>query len=382
MITVGAIFFMPVQGIAQEDDNKIVIGERVTMQSKILDEERALLVYLPDGYEGSQDKYPVIYLLDGRGHFHHATGIVQYLSRQGVMPQAIVIALVNTDRNRDFVPVSIERFPTTGGADNFLTFFNNELKPFVEQKYRTLPYNILIGHSFGGTFATHTLLTRPETFNAYIAISPALESDGHSLIEDPTSALAKRSGFGNFLYVTVGNEPRFVEGVEKFVKILEAEKPKNLDWKYDYMEKDNHGTTPHLSIYNGLSTLYDGWQVPTDVAEGGIETIEAHYKKLSAKFGYEVIAPEATMNIFGYRLMWAEKVGMAIAVLLKNVENYPNSANVYDSLGEIYEADGQLELARKNYEIACKKGETLADPNLAFFKEHLDKVLKKQAAGD
>jgi len=57
------------------------------------------------------------------------------------------------------------------------SFFRSELQVLIERQYRTQPYKILIGHSDGGRFALHTLLHAPDTFDAYIALSPAVWSD-------------------------------------------------------------------------------------------------------------------------------------------------------------------------------------------------------------
>lgn len=74
------ILFLTTLLWAEKDDNSIVIGETVTIKSEILDQERQMMVYLPDGYEGATTKYPVLYLLDGGSHFLHVSGVVQFLS--------------------------------------------------------------------------------------------------------------------------------------------------------------------------------------------------------------------------------------------------------------------------------------------------------------
>ena len=61
-----------------------------------------------------------------------------------------------------------------GGADRFLEFIDGELKPWVNENFRTEPFEILGGHSFGGLFAVHVMLNRPDSFDAYIAVSPSL----------------------------------------------------------------------------------------------------------------------------------------------------------------------------------------------------------------
>ncbi len=61
-------------------------------------------------------------------------------------------------------------------------------------------------------------------------------------------------------------------------------------------------------------------------------------------------ADESTLNILGYTLLSSGRTSDAIAVFLRNVQEYPKSGNVYDSLGEAYMKNGQKDLAIENYE--------------------------------
>jgi predicted alpha/beta superfamily hydrolase len=102
------------------------------------------------------------------------------------------VGIANTDRTRDLTPThadiknpdgtTVTAFPTSGGADRFLDFIQTEPIPEIEKRYRTAPYRIFAGHSVGGLLAIHALITRPDLFNAYIAVSPSLQWDnGHTL---------------------------------------------------------------------------------------------------------------------------------------------------------------------------------------------------------
>ena len=148
--------------------------QELSMESKALNEERVITVSLPDDYNTSENTYPVLYLLDGRTHFQHATGAVSFLTAQGSIPRMVVVSIHNVDRTRDFSPAHDESSPTSGGADKFLKFLSNELTPYLEKKFRVSAFSMLMGHSFGGTFAAHALYTDPGLFDAYIAVSPYL----------------------------------------------------------------------------------------------------------------------------------------------------------------------------------------------------------------
>src|SRR5215475_9890109 len=163
-------------------------GNSITIKSEVLGEERIILVRTPPGYERSGQRYPVLYMTDGNAHLDHTVSTIEFLSRNGRMPELIVVAITNTDRTRDLTPTNASmwrpdgaemKLPTSGGADKFLKFIETELIPKIEKNYRTQPYRVFAGHSFGGLFAIHAFLSRPEIFNAYIAVSPSMHWDNN-----------------------------------------------------------------------------------------------------------------------------------------------------------------------------------------------------------
>ena len=157
------VSFFSICAFAQKD-NKVTIGTIDSLQSKILCEQRKIWVYLPNG-DGANDlyssqKYPVVYLLDGDAHFFSVVGMIQQLSQVNgntVLPEMIVVGIPNTDRRRDLTPTHMDVHPiwndsalvrTSGGGENFIAFIEKELMPFIELKYPTAPYKLLIGHCF------------------------------------------------------------------------------------------------------------------------------------------------------------------------------------------------------------------------------------------
>jgi uncharacterized protein len=115
---------------------------------------------------------------------------------------------------------------------------------------------------------------------------------------------------------------------------------------------------------------------------GGMAGIEQHYRDLSQRYGYTIPVPENEINNFGYRLMGDKKFDEAIAVFKHNVELYPGSANVYDSLADGYESVGKLDLALQNCQRAVEVGARTNDEEIDQFKDHLKHVTEKIKAAE
>jgi FKBP-type peptidyl-prolyl cis-trans isomerase len=88
--------------------------------------------------------------------------------------------------------------------------------------------------------------------------------------------------------------------------------------------------------------------------EKGIEAVVAQYRELKSKGLGDVYASESELNGWGYRLLSNNQVREAIEVFKLNVETYPNSANVYDSLAEGYLVQGDKQQAIENYRKALE----------------------------
>jgi len=365
--------------VVKADDNWYAIGETISIKSTILDEERTIIVYTPATYNLSENSYPVMYLLDGGTHFHHATGIAQFLSANGIIPEMIVVAVVNVDRTRDFSPTHVDKWKTTGGAKKFMGYINEELMPFMNKNYRTVPYELLVGHSFGGEFATYALLNYPDIFNAYIAISPYMMYDDGFILKEAKTKLKEKYKNEVQFYMTIGNEPDYFATLNDFESIVEQKSPKNFEFTYVKFENDNHGSVPHMSIYKGLESIFSDWKLSKEEFSAGLASIDNHYQMISEKYGYVVSTPELTINALGYYYINEKDLKHAIKVFKENINRYPNSANVYDSLGEAYENDGQLNHAQENYqkavEIATKDGHV----NLTIYEKNLKRVQKELA---
>ncbi len=368
---------------ARAEDNRP--GDRLTIRSAVLGEERLALVRTPRGYDGNGQRYPVLYLTDGDSHIGHTAATIEFLARTGWMPEMIVVGVTNTDRTRDLTPTKASMDgkapPTGGGADKFVKFIETELIPAVEKKYRTQPYRVFAGHSFGGLLAVHIFATKNDLFDAYIAASPSLWWDKEVANRELEDFLKGHQDVHRTLVLTLGNETGNMRAAfDKAKVILGSQHPAGFVWDSALMEDEHHGSVVLRSHYLGLRKIFDGWNAEKVLA-GGLPAVEEHFKKLSAKYKYPVTPPELLMNQFAYRLLGGGKADEAITAFKSNVEHYPNSANVYDSLAEAYEKTGKLDLARQNYERAAQLGEKNHDPNLAIYRANFERVSKALQAG-
>jgi predicted alpha/beta superfamily hydrolase len=312
----------------------------------------------------------------------------------------IVVAVPNTrDRDHDLTPTPsktervddgrllIEVAPTAGGADTFLRFLNEELIPSVDARYRTQPYRVLVGHSFGALFTVHALVHKPESFQAYLAISPSFQWNSGELARGVPDAAARLAAPGRTLYMTVGaQDDGDLERTRALAKVLRKRKPAALTWRYDEISAeelrgDDHGTMPHRGAYEGLKFIFSGWNPPEALRlSGDLARLEAHYAALSQRMGYPVLLPENLLNRVGYRQLREKRIPQALAAFERAAALYPSSANVHDSLGEGLEAAGRLQEALARCERAVALGHEHQDPDLPGYQQHLEAVRAKLAA--
>jgi uncharacterized protein len=370
------------------------VPQKLTLHSNILNEDRVVWVRTPLGYDQGNGPLPVLYLTDGPSHINEIGSIIDFLVQHDRMPSLIVVGIANTDRTRDLTPSHAKdpdgavKNPTSGGGDRFFDFIQNELMPEIEKRYRTAPYKIFAGHSFGGLMAIHILTTRPDMFNAYIAVSPSLWWDDQRTLHQAQSFFAAHGELNKTLFFSLGNEDNSTvpmrASFEEFQKTLTDKIPKDFHWDSAHYLDEDHGSTVLRAHYAGLRTVFSDWPMPRDPSNGspigGLAGLEKHYLELSSRYGYPIPLPENALNLLGYQLMGAKKLDEAIAVFQRNVELYPGSANVYDSLGEGYETAGKFDLATQRFQKAIEVGTKTGDQNLDQYKEHLKRVAAEEAA--
>ena len=359
--------------------------QRLVVHSNILNEDRVVWVRMPAASRGKKDSYPVLYMTDGGSNVNEIGSTIDFLADHSI-PPLIVVGIANTDRVRDLTPTradvkesgGVTSYPTSGGADKFLDFIGTELTPEIEKRYPTDPYRIITGHSLGGLFAIHTLVARPNLFNACIASSPSLWWDGDYTVHEVQKFLATRPEFNRTLFFSLGDEGGDMnEAFEQLQKTVSDHRPKGFVVQSARYPEEPHSETELLTHYAALRLIFSGWPMPTDpkthLPIGGLAGVEKHYRDLSQRFGFKVSAEQA-INSLGYSLLGSKKIDEAMAAFERNVELYPDSANAYDSLADGFSAEGKPDQAMQNVQKAVAVATQAGDPLLPAFKRHLESL--------
>ena len=380
----------------QTDHNHtIAIGKTISIYSAILGEERKVLIHLPgDNYGPASDgphapggpHYPVVYLLDGEGHFPSVSGMIQQLSEvngNSVSPDMIVVGIVNTDRERDLTPTRAatdfrgdsSSVRTSGGGEKFMAFIEKELIPHIDSLYPTAPWRMLIGHSLGGLTVINTLVHHPQVFNAYLAIDPSMWWDKQRLLHETDTALATANFKGKTLYLAIANTmPQgmdtarvrkdttsntfHIRSILQLADALKRHTNNGLTWAYKYYNGDNHGSVPLIAEYDALHFVFSSYNAPgllpklfdnTTNDTAAIAAIRTYYAGISQQMGYNIPPPEDYVNGLAYDFLQMKAPEKARAFFQLNIDNYPNSGNALDSMGDYFAAAGDKKKAIDYY---------------------------------
>lgn len=339
------------------------------IQSKQLNEERRILVKLPDDYSIDTDKkYPVIYLLGNVGDLPMLVSMLERLEEQDAVPQTIITVIENTDRTRDLTPTinNDSRGPIGqgGGGDKYLDFIEMELVPHMNKTFRTHDFKVVLGSSIGGLLVIHSLQTRPHLFQGHMAFSPAVWWGDRTTVKESKKFISDTKKLNNYLYMNIGEEGGDMRVVyDDFHEFLQSNKPENFRLVTDAFDSVPHGLTAPAGLFNAFHSLFLPMQMPMTAYTGDIESISKYYQHLSIQRGNEVKPPEGTVRQIGYNLVNQENMTEAISVFKYNIELHPSSPDAQYGLAYAHDVNGDLDAALAQANIAL----AVADKNHAYY---------------
>lgn len=324
-----------------------------TLASRHLGAERAYRVELPASYgvSGSQQRYPVLVVLDAQQHFAHVAASARYLAAQGDIPELIVVGVNSGKRVHDYTQTD---WPTAwiggGGAGKFKRFIADELLPALDRQLRTSGERLLLGHSAGGQFALHLLATESTHFQAYLALSPSLDWDDRLPVRELEAALQQRERVSAFLYVA--EDPSFGRALNDQLalrRVLQTQAPRGLHWEVVAYPKETHTSIALQGSIDALRARYHGYRLHDDDAQvlaevssvAKTDTLAERYALL-ARDGRPPQVPEAAYIAVAEAHFRRGEAQAGVALLRRAVADYPWSAFSREAL-----ADGLARLAKE-----------------------------------
>ena len=263
---------------------EIMNTEKCALPSKLIDQVFSIYVGLPYHYHQTDESFPVLYLLDANVTFSFID-LIRVFQIQQKVPHFLTIGIgypvtnfLETDslRQRDFTP-SIDKETLAhqkaasnqagpimmGGAQTFLRFIREELKPFVSANYRIMPNDAAIfGTSYAGLFALYALFTQPDTFTKYLIGSPSIWWDDSIILAYERDFAAQHTSLNATIFTYVGSHEAEtnVNNVIKLSTILDCRAYKGLQLKTQIFEGEDHMSVSMAAFFRGLREIYQ----PTD----------------------------------------------------------------------------------------------------------------------
>jgi Putative esterase/Tetratricopeptide repeat len=320
-----------------------------------------LRIWLPEQYDSSAARFPVVYLLDGDLLFGTTSEVAQSLQWGGLLPPVIIVAPSygsihspanggTNMRTRDYSMFPSQSGYVAGGGAKFMAFLREELMPYVNREFRTdTADRTIVGFSRGADVAIHTLLTTPDAFTRYVAIDNYYEE--YLRLEEALSARTKT--LPKRVYLT-SRIPR--SGLRELADRLQS-KYAGIDVTYGDAHPRHVAAGPDgitrglIAVFNKASIYETLLPLAKDRAIGDVI---AEYRRLKEKGGTNHNFAEPELVELGNSLVAMRRPADAVLIYRLNLESYPRSAHTFSRLGTAYDRLGDKAAALENFRRAVQ----------------------------
>lgn len=345
--------------------------------SKAFQTARDVSIWLPDGTDPAT-RYPVVVFPDAeeKGQFRSALANIQFLVDRRLIPPLLVVGVPYlANRRHELTPratgSTARLYPAAGGADQTLHFMADELLPWIDAHYPTLPTRVLVGHSLGGLFALYAMTTRPDVFRIVLALSAPVDWNDGAFGTQAANSLATDTLSRTLFLTSGGLEPPIDEPTTVFAAhltaLLDSLHTNHLRFERRRYPRDTHEMTPLPGLVDGLRMAFDPVLVPIDSVIGELakrhvrdssaihataQALESRYAAGTKTLGIPGPFPEAALDVLGGYSLEANQPALALTLLSENRDRYPLSSNAHESVGEALVAVGDTTKAVGEFHTA------------------------------
>lgn len=349
---------------------------RHTIESKNLKEQRYINVSLPINYleSASNIEYPLIVVLDGELLFSSVASYAQLQAMNSQMPEAIVVGIPNTSNSRrDLTPKPLNKNgePLWFGGEEarYLSFIQDEVLPLLEKNYRVANFKVLIGLSPTANFSLHSFWSQPDLFSGYIAINAADFNaqgyEGESAFEKVVKSIRQQENRKRYLYVSmpkggVDRNPHILQAYKKLREDVAPYLKDKIDFKWEVIDKKSYASVLP-AIMSGLELIFpaDEWDPSysnfvSKEPEKTLTNIKTYFNQLEQKYGFRALPKgeryynRNRLKRIAYVFINEKRYDEAEAIVKHWLSFYPQSANAYDTLADVFKAKGQVNIELKH----------------------------------
>lgn len=388
------------------------------VESEKLKDSVKLVISLPEDYTNSKEKYPVVYVLDGKWFFSQGVTSQTHFSRFKMTPDLIIVGIENAVNQRGWY---------TGDSKMFNQFLEKELIPFINKKFRTTDERLLFGWEVSGGFVIEVLGATPNLFTGYLAASPGpldktFSESYQYRYEALESFLKSNNKLNASLFFTTGKSDYPAQyGVDNLVKLLNENQLENFQWTYKKLIEETHPTTAFKTIHNGIESNFKYYPIlrfsTTEeyISNGENEYLESYYENRKVKYNFSEkknttdylyscksivftamsdenydafhryikdFLPKDMLSIthYNHASMFAtfylknNNAEMAILLMTYYIDKFPEAARPYHILGNVYKQMDDEKNAKKYYQKAVDLGTKNADRRLSEYKNSLKQL--------
>ena len=243
-------------------------------------------IYVPNT-EGEQQRFPVLYMMDGQHYMHSAVGIQQSLTHRNASLAKFIVVAIDTSIIGD--STSERQSLLTDRSENLINLIGKQLIPLIDTQFPSTGENVYFGWEFAAGFGLDLMVRLGTQFKGFLlASSPTFTDDrishlGSYLTQKPEREMS--------VYLTLGQQEDYAIDAYNRLNNLLLSHPANIEVKYTLSNQYDHYTTPLDALSNGLRWYFRDFPEIVfydyqDIAKfGGIEGVEAYYLQRAARYG-------------------------------------------------------------------------------------------------
>lgn len=269
--------------VVQKDGQPYQLADTTvtTIRAKALNRDYQVFVSLPAEYSSTGPALPVVFVTDANYAFPLVRAIAARVGsdRKALGPFILVglsYAVGDTpeySRRRDYTPTPRPtdglksdmpgRPVLFGEAESYRRFLASDVLPLIATRYRAdMTRTTFVGHSYGGLFGTHILLTAPAMFGKYVISSPSLWYDDGAIFNRQKKILSSNGDLGAEIFFSVGalessGDADMVADLKTFDRAFKAR-------RYPHLRTQLHvwAGRDHLDVFPEMITAALKWAVP------------------------------------------------------------------------------------------------------------------------